>query len=61
MARRIATERETCALWTLIAFQATDLFPALESRYYATTQSHGFSRRLIRRAEVVLNAAAYQL
>jgi len=50
MALSITTERESCAFGAFIAFQTADLLPALGSRYDATTQSHGFSRRLIRHA-----------
>ena len=47
IALRITAERESCAFRAFVAFQTTDLLPALGARYDATTQSHGFSRRLI--------------
>jgi len=50
MALSITTERESCAFGAFIAFQTTDLLPTLRSRYYAATQSYGFSRRLIHHA-----------
>jgi hypothetical protein len=59
--RCAAAESESGALGTFIALQTAHMLPALKSRYYATTKSHGFGRGLVHHAQMVLHATRYQL